>query len=310
MKKKKLLAVTGLALAGALAFTGCASGSSNNEASSDVLKGLTGVVGSKEFTEQLILGNIAYLALNNAGADVTYQELAGTANVRSALMSDDIMGYYEYTGTGWLVHLEQDAPVQGTEAQYTATADMDLEVNGITWLAGTEFNNTYAFAIRSEKAKELGVSSMSDVAKLPAEELTFCVEQEFSARPDGWIGFAETYGLPVDAISTLDTGAIYAITDEGKTCNFGEVFTTDGRIAALDLTVMTDDKEFFPVYQAAFTLKTSTYEQFPAIADVMDPISAKLTDSKMQELNALVDVDGEDPEDVAREFLVSEGFLK
>ena len=309
MKKKRWMIMAGAVLAGSLVLSGCATGSNSGAGGSQELAGLSGVIGSKEFTEQLILGNIAYLALKDAGADVSYQELAGTANVRAALMSDEILGYYEYTGTGWLVHLGQDSPITGTAAQYDATAQLDLEKNGIAWLTGAEFNNTYAFAIRSEKAKELGVTTMSDVAKLPASEQTFCVEQEFSARPDGWIGFAETYGLPVDNISTLDTGAIYSITDEGKTCNFGEVFTTDGRIAALDLTVMKDDKEFFPVYQVAFTLKQTTLDEYPAIADVLDPISAKLTEATMQQLNAYVDIDGEDPEDVARQFLVDNGFL-
>jgi len=224
-------------------------------------------------------------------------------------MSDEIIGYYEYTGTGWLVYLENDVPVVGSDAQYDAVKQGDLAANDVVWLEGGQFNNTYAFAMNSDKAAELGVSTLSDIAALPASEQTFCIEAEFSARPDGFPGLASTYGLNTSNVSTLDTGAIYSITAAGDTCNFGEVFITDGRVAALDLTVLTDDKEFFPVYQGAFTLKASTLTAFPAIATVLDPISAALTDSVLQNLNAQVDLDGEDPEDVARTFLQDNGFL-
>lgn len=307
MVKKKTMAALAAVMATGLALSGCAA---TEEATTDgVLSGLSGTVGSKEFTEQLILGNIAYLALKDAGADVTYQELAGTANVRAALEGGEFLGYYEYTGTGWLVHLGNDTPIQGTQEQYDATKAGDLETNGIAWLDGGEFNNTYAFAVARSTAEELGIQTMSDVAALDPKYLTFCVEQEFSARPDGWIGFADTYGLPVDNTVTLDTGAIYQVTAEGKDCTFGEVYTTDGRIPALDLVVIKDDKDFFPVYQVAFTLKDSLLQEYPAIADVLNPISKALTESAMQKMNSLVDIDGEDPEDVARNFLQDNGFI-
>lgn len=307
MVKKKTMAALAAVMATGLALSGCAA--AEEVTSEGVLAGLSGTVGSKEFTEQLILGNIAYLAMKDAGADVQYQELAGTANVRAALMGDEFIGYYEYTGTGWLVHLGNDTPVQGTQEQYDATKAGDLETNGIAWLDGGEFNNTYAFAVARATAEELGIETMSDVAGIDPMYQTFCVEQEFSARPDGWIGFAETYGLPVDNTVTLDTGAIYQVTADGNDCTFGEVFTTDGRIPALDLVVIKDDKDFFPVYQVAFTIKDSLLQEYPAIADVLNPISKALTEAAMQEMNSLVDIEGEDPEDVARTFLEENGFI-
>jgi osmoprotectant transport system substrate-binding protein len=229
--------------------------------------------------------------------------------VRTALESDEFLGYWEYTGTSWLAYNEQDAPVPGVQAQYDAVKELDA-AKGIAWLNGAPFNNTYAFAIRSEKASELGVDSLSDLAALPASELTFCVESEFAARPDGWEGLKTTYGLTDAVTVTLDTGAIYAVTDEGVQCNFGEVFATDGRISALDLLVLADDKEYFPVYQGAFTLKQSTLDAYPAIADIINELSALLTDQVMQSLNAKADVDGEDPADIARDFLIEQGLIK
>ena len=309
MNTPKKSAFIGMLVAGALAVSGCAAGASETNTGTGELAGLTGVVGSKEFTEQLILGEIATLALNNAGADLSYQDLAGSTNARAALISDEIMGYYEYTGTAWLVYLENDAPISGADAQYEAVKEADLAANDVVWLEGGLFNNTYALAMNSEKASELGVTTLSDVAELPAADQSYCIEAEFSARPDGWPGLVSTYGLDANNVSVLDTGAIYQITADGGTCNFGEVFITDGRVAALDLTVLTDDLEFFPVYQGAFTLKASTLEAFPAIATVMDPISIALTDTVLQTLNAQVDIDGEDPQDVARLWLEENGFL-
>lgn len=305
----KKSAFVGMLVAGALAVTGCSAGAAETNTGTGELAGLTGVVGSKEFTEQLILGNIATIALNNAGADVSYQDLAGSTNARAALMSDEILGYYEYTGTAWLVYLKNDVPVTGADAQYAAVSKADLAANDVVWLDGGQFNNTYAFAMNSAKAAELGVKTLSDVAALPAADQSYCIEAEFSARPDGWPGLASTYGLDTNNVSNLDTGAIYQITADGGTCNFGEVFVTDGRVAALDLTVLTDDKEFFPVYQGAFTLKSSTLAAYPAIATVLNPISAALTDSVLQTLNAQVDIDGEDPKDVARLWLQDNGFI-
>jgi osmoprotectant transport system substrate-binding protein len=200
--------------------------------------------------------------------------------------------------------------VQGAEAQFEAVRDADAE-HGIAWLEPAPFNNTYAFAIRQSEADALGVQSLSDVAKLPSADQTFCIESEFSTRDDGWPGLKAAYGFdaPDSNITMLDTGVIYTATEKGTDCNFGEVFQTDGRIPALNLVVMEDDLEFFPSYQGGFTLKQSTLDEYPAIADVMDLVSPLLTTEEMQRLNALVDVDGEDPQDVAIDWLEEQGLI-
>ena len=105
------------------------------------------------------------------------------------------------------------------------------------------------------------------------------------------------------------TGIIYTATQKGSDCNFGEVFATDGRIKALDLTVMKDDKKFFPVYQGAFSMQESIRKKYPEIANILAKVSSKLTTEKMQELNAKVDVDGDEPADVAKKFLQDQGLI-
>jgi osmoprotectant transport system substrate-binding protein len=308
MKSSLKTAGVSAILVATLALAGCAPAEEATTDESAALAGLTGTIGAKDFSEQYILGNMVSILLNANGADTDYSTIVGSANVRTALEADEFLGYWEYTGTSWLAYNEQSAPVAGVQAQYDAVVELDA-AKGIAWLNGANVNNTYAFAIRSEKAAELGVSSLSDLAALPAEELTFCIESEFAARPDGWEGVKAAYGLDAATTVTLDTGAIYAATDEGKECNFGEVFATDGRIAGFDLLVLADDKEFFPVYQVAFTLKQSTLEAYPALADIINELTALLTDQVMQGLNAKADIDGIDPAQIAEDFLRENGLI-
>lgn len=309
MKSSLKTAGVSAILVATLALAGCAPAEETpSDDSSAALAGLTGTIGAKDFSEQYILGNMVSILLNANGADTDYSTIVGSANVRTALEADEFLGYWEYTGTSWLAYNEQSAPVAGVQAQYDAVVELDA-AKGIAWLNGADVNNTYAFAIRSEKAAELGVSSLSDLAALPAEELTFCIESEFAARPDGWSGVQAAYGLEKATTVTLDTGAIYQATDVGTDCNFGEVFATDGRIAGFDLVLLADDKAFFPVYQIGFTLKQSTLDAYPAIADIINELTALLTDQVMQGLNAKADIEGIDPAKIAEDFLRENGLI-
>lgn len=309
MKKHLITGVTALA-AGALLLSGC-SGSTSSASAGDELEGLTGQVGSKDFSEQYILAYITTELLNAHGADLEANvKLVGSANVRQALENGDFIGYWEYTGTSWITYNGNTTPVKGAEAQFDAVKEADAEKD-IAWLDPAPLNNTYAFAVRADKAEELGVKTMSDVAALPAEDQTFCIESEFSTRDDGWPGLKTAYGIdvPDSNVTMLDTGVIYTATQKGDDCNFGEVFQTDGRIPALDLVVMEDDEEFFPSYQGGFTIRQEVLDDYPEIADIIAEIAPLLTTEEMQKLNALVDVEGEDPEDVAIDWLEEQELI-
>ncbi len=277
------------------------------------LAGASFVVGAKDFAEQNILAELTAQLLQAQGAEAEATEIKGSINTRKALEAGEVDIYWEYTGTAWVTYLGETTPLSDPGQQYDAVSAADLERNGITWLPPAEFNNTYALAVRTEAADELGVRTLSDLARLAQErpaDATVCVESEFAAREDGFPGLLRTYGisLPPENVMLLDTGLIYTETDKG-TCNFGEVFATDGRITALDLAVLEDDKNFFPVYQGAATLKDATLQANPAIADVLAPLTAKLDTATIRTLNARVDVDGEDPADVAEDWLTQEGLL-
>lgn len=313
--KKQIFGTLAAIAAGTLILTACSGGGGGTDEGSKPsgdLAGLTGEIGAKDFAEQYILAYMTAELLNANGADVKANiKLVGSSNVRQALENDQFLGYWEYTGTSWVTYNGNTAPVVGIQEQFEATQKADA-ANGIAWLDPAPFNNTYAFAIRSSEAKNLGVKTLSDVAKLPAEDQTFCIESEFSTRDDGWPGLKAAYGFKADdsnGVTMLDTGVIYTATAKGDDCNFGEVFQTDGRISALDLVVMEDDLSFFPSYQGGFTLKQATLDKYPAIATVMAKLSPLLTTEVMQSLNRQVDVDGEDPEDVAIAWLEDQGLI-
>ncbi|WP_435260491.1 glycine betaine ABC transporter substrate-binding protein [Streptomyces sp. 1222.5] len=305
--------------AASLVLTACGGGDTPKAASGagTALKGASFIVGSKDFSEQIILGRMTVEMLEANGAHVTDKtNIKGSASTRKALESGDISMYWEYTGTGWITYLHKTKPIADQRQQFEKVAAQDLKKNNIAWIdPPTPLNNTYAFAIRKDKAEKLGVKTLSDLAKLSKNkrnEATFCIESEFSTRDDGFPGLMKAYGIkaPKQNVKMLDTGLIYTETAKGSTCNFGEVFATDGRIPANKLVVLQDDKHFFPVYQPALTLKQETLERYPALEGIFAPLAKKLTTTEMQKLNALADVEGEDPKDIAHDWLVDNGFLK
>jgi osmoprotectant transport system substrate-binding protein len=314
--RAKLTQLLGLLAVLTLIVAGCG-GAGGGGSSGDVdLSGAEFTVGSKEFTEQLILGQITLQVLENAGATVNDQiGLAGSVAARKALESGEIDMYWEYTGTGWITYLGHTKPIPDRQKQFEAVAKEDLAKNDIKWLSPpAPANNTYTMAVRSEAYDKLGVKKLSDFKQLVEEnpeEATVCVGTEFSTRDDGLPGMEKAYDFefPKENVVKIDEGLIYQQTDKGKQCNFGEVFQTDGRIEALDLKLIEDDKSFFPIYNPALNVRKDVIEKNPQIAKLFAPISKKLTTEELQKLNAKVDVQGQLEDQVAEEWLKENGFI-
>ncbi|WIB60125.1 glycine betaine ABC transporter substrate-binding protein [Curtobacterium sp. MCLR17_007] len=323
------LAATLVAGAAALALTGCglqpaasfvpAAGPGSIERIDDLPEGAHITVTSKNFTEQLVLGKIGVLAAKAAGFDVTDEtNVPGSVAVRQLMTGHDADMTYEYTGTAWLTYMGHKEGIPDKTEQWQAVRKEDAG-NGLTWLKPAPMNNTYAFAVRKEAVEELGgITKLSQIGDLPKDQRTFCVESEFNSRADGFKPMLEKYGLelggsgdngiPKGNVDILDTGTVYTATDRGR-CNFGEVFTTDGRIKSLGLDVLQDDEGFFPAYNVAPVLDSATLEEYPQLRGVYNQISPKLTDAVLQELNRQVDVEGREPADVAFDWMVDEGFI-
>ncbi|AMW10773.1 glycine/betaine ABC transporter substrate-binding protein [Streptomyces qaidamensis] len=278
------------------------------------LKGAQLTVTSKSFTEQLILGSIMGIAFEAAGADVIDRTgIQGSIGSREAVRKGDADAGYEYTGTAWITYLGHSRPITDPQEQWEAVKKEDAG-NGLVWLPPSKLDNTYALAMNQENAKKYGTKTMSEVAKLAKSDpgaVKLCVEVEFANRADGLPGMQKAYGMDVPArnITQMDTGIIYTQTYKGS-CTFGEVFTTDGRIKSMNLAVMDDDRKFFPNYNAAPMINAKSLKEWPAIAEVLNPVTARLNNSVARTLNAKVDVEGEDPHQVALDWMVEEGFVK
>ncbi|MFH9828122.1 glycine betaine ABC transporter substrate-binding protein [Streptomyces bobili] len=278
------------------------------------LKGADLTVTSKSFTESLILGAMMGIAFEAAGAEVLDRTgIQGSIGGREAIRKGDADAMYEYTGTAWITYQGNSEPITDPLKQWQAVRDADVR-NGVTWLPQSRLNNTYALAMNQANFKKYGTRTLSEVAELSRTDpkaVTLCVESEFANRADGLPGMQKAYGMkvPADRITQMDTGIIYTQTAKGS-CTYGEVFTTDGRIKSMRLVVMSDDRKFFPNYNAAPVINSKTFEKWPAIAEVIDPVTARLDNAVAQELNAKVDVDGEDPHQVALDWMKAEGFVK
>ncbi len=313
--------LTALAVSVPLVLAGCGL-SEEEDTTTDVqagsvdpaaLEGASLSVGSKDFDEQLLLGQLAIQMLSAAGATVSDDtNIQGSTAARNALIRGEIDTYYDYTGTGWIVYLKHTENIADPEELYQNVAQEDLKENGLVWGQPAPFNNTYTMAVTEEFAEENSVATLSDMATYIDEnpDSSVCVESEFAARPDGLPGMAKAYdmNIPESSIQSLGVGVIYPQIDQGE-CDFGEVFTTDGRISALGLLPLEDDKSFFPLYNGAPIVQEKNSEG-DAILEVLAPLSEALTTEVMAELNAKVSAEGLPVEDVASDYLTAEGFIE
>lgn len=315
-----VLAAAGLALAGCGLQTSAAYVPQPGPGSIKAIPGAettTVTVTSKNFTEQQIMGKIAVLTAKASGFKVNdLTNVPGSQPARNLLATGKAQILFDYTGTAWLTYLGHETGYPDQKEQWQKVYEQD-KGNGITWGAPAPLDNTYAFAIKaSNKDKLGGITSLSQIKELPVSERTFCVESEFNSRQDGFKPMLERYGLklgdpdgvPTSNVRVLDTGAVYEATAQGA-CNFGEVFTTDGRIKSLNLDVLKDDKKFFPSYNVAPLFRTSLVEKYPEVLERFEQVSKKMSNETFIELNRKVDVDGQDPADVAFDWMVKEGFI-
>ncbi|KUH81017.1 MULTISPECIES: glycine betaine ABC transporter substrate-binding protein [unclassified Mycobacterium] len=314
----------GAALACALLLAGCGLGAGGavplkvgpgSIQPHPALEGVPITVGSKEYTEQVILGYILEYTLVAAGADVRdLTGIVGSRSTREAQLSGQVDVAYEFTGNAWINYLGHEKPIPDSREQFEAVREEDLARNDMVWLKPGPMDDTYALAASRAVVERAGVRTLSQYADLvrrnPSAART-CVETEFRARQDGYPGMAAAYGFDPARAQTpvLQVGIIYQATADATQCDFGEVFTTDGRIAALDLVVLTDDKQFFAHYNPSVTMKRAFYEAHPQIAEVTAPVTAALTNDAIIEMNKQVDVEGRDPSVVARDWMVAQGFV-
>ncbi|MBC8060481.1 MAG: ABC transporter permease subunit [Clostridiaceae bacterium] len=260
------------------------------------------VIGSKNFNEQLILGNIlATLIEKNTDIKVERKlNLGATGIAFDALKTGELDMYVEYTGTG-LVNMMKQKSISDPDETYKLVSEYFNKNYGITWLEPLGFNNGYSLAVRPETAEKYNLETFSDLAKVGNELILGCTI-EFSNREDGYVGLNKVYNLNFKQVSPVDGGLRYTSIGSNKT-DVVDAFTTDGLIKAFKLKVLKDDKHFFPPYYAAPIINNKTLEKHPELKALINKLAGKINDEKMIELNYKVDKLGEDPAKVAEDFL-------
>ncbi|MBE1159684.1 glycine betaine ABC transporter substrate-binding protein [Dyella acidiphila] len=253
-------------------------------------------IGSKQFTESVILGEMARLVARQAGVDAQHQrELGGTSILWRALQHGDIDAYPEYTGTLSHELLKNVAPDADIASLRAALKPLGI---GITDSLG--FDDTYAIGMREDVAAQLGIGNLSALAAHPALRLGF--SNEFMDRSDGWPGLRQRYGLPQKQVRGLDHALSYRAL-VSKAVDAIDLYSTDAEIPYYHLRVLADDKHYFPHYQAVFLYRLPLEQSAPAFVDVLKKLAGRIPVDAMRSMNAQVKLHGESETDVAAGFL-------
>ncbi|WP_088890973.1 glycine betaine ABC transporter substrate-binding protein [Leptolyngbya ohadii] len=265
-------------------------------------------VGSKDFTEQFIIGEMYALVLEKAGLPVERKlNLGGTPVAQAALENGEIDVYPEYTGTGLLTVLK--LPVNSDQKAVFDTVSQNYkEKFNLVWLDPAPMNNTQALAMTAEGAQKFGVKTISDMAA-KASELTMIGPPEFEVREDGLPGIKQKYGnFQLKEYKAVDPGLRYKGLVDGE-ADVTVAFGTDGEISAFKLVVLEDDKKLFPPYQIAPVVRQTAIDSHPEMQKSLNQLAPLLTNETMQRLNYEVSGKQREPAEVAKEFLQQEGLL-
>lgn len=275
-------------------------------------------VGSKQFTEQQILGTMSVQGLE-ANTDATIEdqtELGGTVTNFEALKAGDIDHYWEYTGTAWAtLPPKHDEVITDPDELYEKVAAEFSDEYGIELLKRGSFNNTYVLVARKEWVADTGVETLSDFASYVQSgntDFTMVMDAEFAERSDGWPGLVDHYGF-ADAASAVDIQHVgpalgYQIVGQEE-ADVGMGFNTNPKIIKWDLEVLDDDQGFFPVYNPAPMVRGEVLEGGDGIADPLNSIASELDTETIRRLNKRVAIDGDKTGDVVEGFLTDIGVL-
>lgn len=265
-------------------------------------------LGSKFYTEQIVIGNLVADVIEDK-TDITVEKrfgLNGTQICVSAMETGDIDMYIEYEGTAYSEILDYD-PISDHEKLYNTCKKELKEKYGFEVLDYMRFNDTYALSVRKDVAEKYNLVTISDLA-LVADKLTAGVEFEFLEREDGLPGITKEYNFEFKDVKALDGSPRYTAIDNNEV-DVIDAYSTDGLLKKFNLVVLEDDKNFFPPYYAIPLVNEETLEKYPEIEEALHDLSYGINNDIMTELNYKVDVLGEDPEVVAHNFLVENGYI-
>lgn len=281
-----------LALAGGLALGGC-----GEEAD------LT--VGGKNFSEQDVLGHIVadWIETHTDLSVERKLHLGGTFVCHRSLTAGEIDLYVEYTGTALTAILERE-PIQDPDSVLAVVRDAYRERWGLVWTEPLGFENTFAMLVRRETADSLKLETFSDAVQ-HADDWTAGFGYEFTRREDGLPGLKQSYDLEFAGVRTMDLGLLYRALDEGKVDVIAGN-STDGRIDALGLEILVDDRRYFPPYDAAPVVRGELLDARPDLRKALRRLGGRISTDEIRRLNRQVDLEGQSARAVAREWVEGE----
>jgi len=304
-----VVAVATLVLAALLA--GCGNvGGGGEKGGGD---GPTITVGSKNFTEQFVLGELYAQTLEANGFTVERQLNLGSEQLADGALQDGEIDFYpEYTGTALVALLgyEGDNPPSPEETYEEARSRYAERDPADTMLPYADFNNNYGIFVRNDVAEEYGLQNLDDLAEA-APNLTFTTFSEFQDRDDGYPNMVENYpGIDEfeDIITANDLGLRYQGVENGE-ADVGVGFLTDGQLTSPELTILEDELSIWPFYYPAPVVRSEVLEENPEVEDILNSVTETLNVDAIRELNGRVDIEQEDPEDVARDYLEQQGLI-
>jgi osmoprotectant transport system permease protein len=266
----------------------------------------TVVVGAKNFTEGAVLGELmaqALETLTDARVERRFN-LAGTQVAFDALRTGSIDAYAEYTGTGLRDILGDTTPVASPAATYALVSSAFARLYDLAWLAPFGFNNTYVLMMRRTDATRLGVHTLTELAQHP---LRYGLTHEFLERRDGMPAVRAAYGLRVASLVGMEHELAYRALAEGA-IDVADGYSTDAKIETRDLTVLKDDRGFFPPYEAAPLVRHDLLVRVPRALEALEVLAGRIDEATMRRLNRQVEGERRDPEAVAAEFLAGLGL--
>lgn len=257
-------------------------------------------VGSKDFTENLVVGEIYALALEEAGYNVERIPNIASSVIHTSLVNKEIDLYPEYTGTGLLSILQMDLITDPQEVYNTVKTEYEKQFN-LVWLDYSAANDGQGLVIRTDVANKLGIKTISDL-QANAGEIRFASQGEFDEREDGIPGLEKVYGpFNFKSSKIYANGLKYEVLSNDE-ADVAPAYTTEGQLVKEEFTLLEDDKQVWPPYNLAPVVQKSVLDENPDIGEILNKISASLDTAKVTELNAAVDVDKREYEEVAKEF--------
>jgi osmoprotectant transport system permease protein len=266
------------------------------------------VIGTDGYTEQLILGQVLKLLIeDNTKLTVSCMNNLSSDKLFTAIKTGAIDACVEYTGSFFGNH-HRYSTTKETMGVYDLNKSVLEKQYNIHMLEPLGFNNTYAFAARVDTTAEYGLKTISDLAKV-SSDFVFGGTAAFNSRYDGLANFKKIYNLEFKEEKTVDWNERYFALDNNE-IQVSSLFSTDGMLSEYNLVILEDDKHFFPPYHAVIIIRNETTEKHPELLDILNKLSGKLSDEIMTGLNYRVDVQGETSISVVDEFLKTSGLIR